>query len=154
MIESIQKKLPPALQKFFNKETISYLFWGVVTTIVNIVVYKACTLVNIHFMVSTAIAWAIAVALAFITNKLFVFQSKSMKLDVLVKEATAFVVARLLSGACDMAFMWVSVEICGMDDFIAKIIANVFVVIANYVLSKLFIFKDKSVSDDAKENLN
>ena len=131
------------IQKCLNRETISYLVFGVLTTIVNYVSYEACKWLGIHYTVATVIAWVLAVAFAYITNKLFVFESKSFEKAVLIKEITAFVSCRVFSGICDLGFMVLAVEIIGINDSIAKLVANVFVVVINYIFSKLFIFKKK-----------
>ncbi len=129
------------IQKFLNRETISYLIFGALTTIVNYVSYEVCKWLGIHYTVSTIIAWVLAVAFAYITNKLFVFESKSFEKAVLIKEITAFVSCRVFSGLCDLGFMVLAVEIIGINDSIAKLVSNVFVVVINYIFSKLFIFK-------------
>ena len=131
------------IQKCLNRETISYLVFGVLTTIVNYVSYEACKWLGIHYTIATIIAWVLAVAFAYITNKLFVFESKSFEKAVLIKEITAFVSCRVFSGLCDLGFMVLAVEIIGINDSIAKLVANVFVVVINYIFSKLFIFKKK-----------
>lgn len=134
-------------KKFVNKETINYLIFGVLTTIINYVVYIGCKTIlgggNSPFVVSTSTiaAWILSVLFAFVTNKLFVFNSKSTKMSIVLKELIAFVVARLFSGVCDWGWMIVSVSYFSMNDTIAKILSNVFVVIMNYFFSKLFIFK-------------
>lgn len=127
--------------KFINRETISYLIFGILTTIVNYVVFELCSLINIHYLISTLIAWALAVMFAYITNKLFVFESKSWKKEIITKELTSFVACRIISGLFDVGFMALAVEIFTMNKSIAKLVSNVFVVIANYIFSKLFIFK-------------
>lgn len=129
------------IQKFLNRETISYLVFGVLTTIVNYLSYEVCKWLGIHYTVATVIAWVLAVAFAYITNKLFVFESRSFEKAVLIKEITAFVSCRVFSGLCDLGFMVLAVEIIGINDSIAKLAANVFVVVINYIFSKLFIFK-------------
>lgn len=141
-------KITNLMKKLLNKETISYLIFGVLTTIINIVVFRIAENRLLPFMSPTAaalaaniIAWVLSVAFAFITNKLFVFESKSMNFRLIMKELYSFVIARLLSLAFDEGFMFVAIKF--MDSMIAKIISNVFVVIINYVLSKFFIFKDK-----------
>lgn len=145
----MKKKVTDLIKKFLNKETISYLIFGVLTTIINIVVFGISEDFLMPFMSDTAaaltanvIAWVLSVAFAFITNKLFVFESKSMSVKVIIKELYSFVIARLLSLAFDEAFMMVAIKF--MDSMLAKIISNVFVVIINYVLSKFFIFKNRN----------
>ena len=143
-------KINNLIKKFLNKETISYLIFGVLTTIINIVVFWFAERELAFIMsedaaslVGNVIAWVISVAFAFVTNKLFVFDSKSMAFKVVMAELTGFVIARLLSLAFDEGFMFVAIVLLGMNSLLAKIISNVFVVIINYVLSKFFIFKNK-----------
>lgn len=133
------------IKKFLNKETINYLIFGIITTLINIISYKLCTKININYIASTVIAWSLSVAFAYITNKLYVFESKSFEKSLVIKEATSFVLSRVFSGTCDLLFMIVSVELFSMNDFIAKIFTNVFVVVINYVISKMFIFKNKKL---------
>lgn len=127
--------------KFINRETISYLIFGILTTIVNYVIFEFCNLIHIHYLVSTLIAWVLAVMFAYITNKLFVFESKSWTKEVIIKELTSFVACRIISGLFDLGFMALAVELFLINKSIAKLVSNVFVVIANYIFSKLFIFK-------------
>lgn len=143
-------KINNLIKKFLNKETISYLIFGVLTTIINIVVFWFAERELAFIMsedaaslVGNVIAWVISVAFAFVTNKLFVFESKNMAFKVVMAELTGFVIARLLSLAFDEGFMFVAIVLLGMNSLLAKIISNVFVVIINYVLSKFFIFKNK-----------
>ncbi len=132
------------VKKFCNRETISYLIFGVLTTIVNQVTFEVCKFMGVNYVVSTIIAWVLAVAFAYITNKLFVFESKSWEMSLVLKEVSSFVACRLFSGACDLGFMVFTVEYIHINDSLAKLCSNVFVVIINYVFSKLFIFKKKS----------
>ena len=135
-------KINNLIKKFLNKETISYLIFGVLTTIINIELAFIMS-EDAASLVGNVIAWVISVAFAFVTNKLFVFESKSMAFKVVMAELTGFVIARLLSLAFDEGFMFVAIVLLGMNSLLAKIISNVFVVIINYVLSKFFIFKNK-----------
>ena len=122
------------IEKFFTREVISYLVFGVLTTLVNFVFYWLFTeVLGIYF----------AVIFAYITNKLFVFGSKSWELSIVVKEVLSFGAARILSLLFETGFLTLTVEIFKFPKLIAKIIAAVFVVIINYVASKLFIFKKK-----------
>ena len=136
MLETLMKKL-------LNRETITYLIAGVLTTILNIVVFKGCNLIGIQYLVSNVIAWVVAVIFAFMVNKLYVFQSKSWVGAVVRKEFAAFISCRLLSLAFDMAFMLITVSYFHMNEDLATILSNFFVVVMNYVASKMFIFKDK-----------
>lgn len=121
------------------KEIIMYLIFGVLTTVVNVVVYFVMAdMLHIQYMISNVVAWFLSVLFAYITNRSYVFESKSQNI---IKEMISFFGARLATGAMDMAFMWIFVELHILPDFIAKVISNVFVIIANYVLSKLVVFK-------------
>ncbi|MGN1188425.1 MAG: GtrA family protein [Lachnospiraceae bacterium] len=133
------------LKKLFTREMISYLIFGVLTTLVNLVVFQLCDAVlGIYYIAANVIAWIIAVIFAYVTNKLFVFDSKSWELKLVVKEVISFGSARILSLLFETGFIAFTVEVIGMPKFISKIIASIFVVIINYVASKLFIFKKKN----------
>lgn len=123
------------------KEVIMYLIFGVLTTVVNIVVYFVMadtSMMHIHYMISNVTAWFLSVLFAYITNRKYVFESKSQNI---LKEIISFFGSRLATGAMDMVFMWLFVEFNILPGFIAKVISNVFVIVANYILSKLVVFK-------------
>jgi putative flippase GtrA len=125
-----------------QREIGAYLVFGVLTTVVNIGVYAALTRVtHIPYLWSNAIAWAVAVAFAFVTNKLWVFESRSMHPAVVAYEAGTFLLSRLASGLLDTGMMFAMVSIAHMPDVLAKVLVNVVVVLANYVLSKLIVFR-------------
>lgn len=135
------------LKKFFinNKQSIMYLIFGVVTTVVNVVVYYiSYNLLSIPNVISTIIAWIVAVIIAYFTNKLWVFESKSFALSVVLKEFISFFSCRFLTGAMDVGIMWFGVDFLSFNSTIIKILANIIVIIANYTVSKLFIFNKKS----------
>lgn len=126
------------------KQTILYLIFGVLSTIVNIFTYVFCTRnLNIEFLISNWIAWIIAVLFAYITNKFFVFESKEINIKFLIKELSSFVSCRLLSGIIEMILMYIMIRLISLNDFIVKIITNVVVIILNFIFSKLIIFKNK-----------
>ena len=123
-------------------ELISYGIFGVLTTIINYLSYVIFTRVfNLDIVVSNLIAWIVSVIFAFVTNKLIVFKSKKMELKVILKEAGAFLAARIFSLILDMLILYVMSEIMGINDLIVKIISNIIVIIVNYIISKFFIFK-------------
>ena len=124
------------------KEIISYLFFGVCTTVVNFVIYFACTKIfGINYLLANAISWAGAVAFAYVTNRIWVFKSKTKGIRAIFKEITAFVGCRLLSGAMDMLIMFIGVDLLGISDDITKLLTQAVVVVLNYVFSKLIIFR-------------
>ncbi len=128
-----------------NQEIIMYLVFGVLTTVVNIILYYIfndiipMNFTTHQYLIASLIAWIGAVIFAFYTNKYIVF--KSNKKEDTVKELTSFILFRLLSLVFDLAIMFVMVDLLIVDDLLSKIIANVVVIVLNYVFSKLFIFK-------------
>ena len=126
------------------KSFILYVFFGVVTTLVNIITYYICTRgMNLDTTPSTVIAWIIAVVVAYGTNKLWVFESKIRDIKRLVRELAYFFSCRILTGILDLGLMYVFVDILGVNDLIMKVVSNGLVIILNYIASKLFIFKNK-----------
>lgn len=124
------------------KEQLLYILFGGLTTIVNIFIYTLFTrFFFVNNIVSNIYAWIASVLFAYITNKLFVFGSKSLNISLMIKEIISFVSCRLLSGVMDMTIMYTFVNLLHFNDFIIKIFANVFVVLANYFFSKMFVFK-------------
>ena len=126
------------------KSFISYAFFGVCTTVVNVVSYYLCfNIAGIWNVVSTVIAWVLAVLFAYITNKIWVFESKSFVRKVLVKEIPAFFGCRLATGVLDVVIMYMAVDVMHSNGTVWKIISNILVIIINYVASKLVIFKKR-----------
>ena len=124
------------------ESVLLYLIFGVLTTFVNIVVYYILSNhVLLSNILSNGIAWVAAVIFAFITNKIWVFQSKSLEIEQVIKELIAFFSARLSTGILDMAIMYVGVDLLKVNSIYSKIISGVVVVILNYIFSKLFIFR-------------
>ncbi len=124
------------------RQLLLYLFFGVCTTIINTVAYgvfyEALTISNV---LSTIIAWLLAVIFAFITNKIFVFQSKNAGATGTIKELVSFFSCRLLTGVLDVAIMVVAVDCMNGNSLFWKLISNVIVTIINYIASRLLIFK-------------
>lgn len=124
------------------KSLISYAFFGVCTTAVNVFSYYFCfNIAGISNVVSTVIAWVLAVLFAYITNKLWVFESKSFERRVLVKEIPAFFGCRLATGVLDVVVMYMAVDVMHSNGTVWKIISNILVIVINYIASKLVIFK-------------
>ncbi len=134
------QKVMVLFQKY--REMILYLVFGGLTTLVNIFSYFVLTdLGHIDYLVSTAIAWVLSVLFAYFTNRVWVFQSTASGAGALFKEMGSFFACRLFSGAVDLGIMFLCVSILGWPDKLIKILANVLVIILNYLFSKLFIFK-------------
>ncbi len=124
------------------KSFILYAVFGVCTTLINWGTYYLCySLIRIPNVPSTIIAWIVAVAFAFITNKIWVFESKAFDVKTLLYEIWTFIAARLATGVLDVAIMYFAVDVFAMNSTIWKLISNVIVIILNYILSKLIIFR-------------
>lgn len=124
------------------RDILSYLFFGVLTTVVNYVVYLPLyNLAELSATVSNAIAWVVSVAFAYLTNKPFVFKSHDWSAKAVVPELTKFVGCRVGSGLIETAMIFVFVDCLTWDGNIMKLITSVLVVILNYVGSKLLVFR-------------
>ena len=163
------EKFKTIFKKIVNKETVLYVVFGVLTTLVNFVAFKLFTMafdklvssqLGVH--ISNVLAWVLAVAFAYVTNKLFVFESKSWAGRVLAKEIPSFVAARLFSLGVEELGLIIFVNLLHFDskvfriplinfnlsgEMTAKIILAVVVVILNYFFSKLVIFKKKKAPE-------
>ena len=126
---------------WFNKcrEVLMYLLFGGLTTLVNILSFFILRKLSVSVYISNLIAWVVAVLFAFITNKLFVFESKDK--SKIGKELISFFGFRILSLGVDMGAMYLLLQVINTGEVFAKIIANVIVIILNYIFSKLFVFK-------------
>jgi putative flippase GtrA len=125
------------------REILLYLIFGVLTTVVNYVAYLLLTrAVALPLIAANVLAWVLAVAFAYATNRRWVFESKT-KGSAALKEAAAFVAARIFSGVVDTACMVLLVEWLHLYDMLAKILVNVLVIAINYILSKVIIFRKK-----------
>lgn len=123
-------------------DVLAYLFFGVLTTVVNYIVYLPCyNLLGISAAVSNVIAWIVAVAFAFLTNKPFVFKSYDWSAKVLWPELTKFVGCRIGSGVLETAIIFITVDTLGWNGNWMKLFTSVLVVILNYFGSKLLVFK-------------
>ena len=137
------EKLKELYKKY--KEILFYLIFGVLTTVVNYVLYLLfAKILNVNYMVATVLSQIIAIIFAYVINKLFVFESKNLTKKELVREIISFFGFRGISLLLDMGFMYLFVDILNLNDAIMKLVSNVLIIIANYVFSKLFVFKKKT----------
>lgn len=130
---------------FKHKEIVNYLIVGVLTTIVSLATYFFCTATfldpqnPLQLQIANVISWIAAVTFAYFTNRKYVFESHNPNI---LKEIAAFFAARVGTLLMDMGTMFILVTSLGMNDRMAKLIVQVMVTVANYVLSKLLVFKD------------
>ena len=139
-----------------HREVLNYLVFGGLTTLINIIVFALCfDLISMSTVLSNCIAWVVAVIFAFVTNKLWVFESKSFEIKVIIREAGGFFAARLLTLALDTGIAYLFIDILGFHYLLIKILSNIVVIILNYIFSKLFVFiKKTSDKEDTKNEAN
>lgn len=128
-------------------DIISYLFFGVLTTLVNYFIYfPLYNWLRLSATVSNLIAWIFSVAFAYLTNKPFVFKSRDWSKETVIPELTKFVGCRLGSGALETAIIWLTVDMLQWNGNLMKILISVLVVALNYVGSKWLVFAKKEKS--------
>lgn len=157
------------MKSFFRKENIKelikYIIFGVLTTLVSLLSFKLFDFLlgEKLYLVSNVLSWICSAAFAFVTNKVWVFGSKSRSVKVLLRESLSFAGARLFSLGVEELGLWLLVSAIGMGqmqplqifsvsingNLIAKVIMQVVVVILNYVFSKFIIFKKRENSSEA-----
>ena len=136
------QKLRSLLVKYWD--ILTYLVFGVLTTVVNYAVYlPVYNFCGISAVVSNMIAWVVAVAFAFLTNKPFVFHSHDWSAQTVLPELTKFVSCRIASGALETVILFLSVDCMNWNGNIWKLVTQVLVIIINYVGSKLLVFRKK-----------
>ena len=133
-------------KELFHKyyDILVYLVFGVLTTAVNYIIYLPCyNLLQLSSSVSNVIAWVVAVAFAYVTNKPFVFRSHDWSCKTVIPELTKFVGTRLASGGLETLMLLLFVDILHGNGNVWKLITSVLVVILNYIGSKLLVFRKK-----------
>lgn len=133
-------KIRSLITKYWD--ILTYLVFGVLTTVVNYIVYlPVYNILGLSASLSNAIAWVVAVAFAYLTNKPFVFKSHDWSRQTVIPELTKFVSCRVASGAMETVILLLTVDILGWNGNIWKLMTQVMVVVLNYVFSKLIVFK-------------
>lgn len=126
------------------KEISLYLIFGVLTTVVNFLVfYVTKDLLALNLVVSNTISWLLSVVFAFITNKKWVFGSNDKRWQTTLQELFKFIFYRLLSFGLDMGSLIVMIDYLKIGDYFAKLISQFFVIVANFLFSKWLVFKKR-----------
>lgn len=124
------------------KSIILYLVFGVLTTIINIVVYYVCSnILEMSTIMSNVVAWLLSVLFAYITNRKWVFESQVKTKEDIIKEMSSFFWCRLATGILDIVIMYITVDLLFMNGMVMKCLSNVIVIVVNYIASKLIIFR-------------
>ncbi len=142
------KKIIDLYKKY--KEIINYLIVGALTTLVSLVTYYICVSTfldpnnGIQLQIANIISWILSVTFAYITNRIFVFESKNKNI---LKEVVSFTSSRVITLLIDMFIMFIMVTTLKLNDKISKLVCQVVVIILNYIFSKLFVFKKKKIEN-------
>lgn len=131
-----------------NRSIVLYLIFGVSTAALNVFSYGLLyEYINLPNVVSTIVAWLFAMIFAFLTNKLFVFESRRETVSAQLKEVKSFFLYRILTGVLDIGIMVVAVDLLGWNALIWKLISSIIVAIINFKASKLVIFNQQREDD-------
>lgn len=134
------------VKNIYNKyrEIILYLIYGVLTTVISLFVYYLLVILfldpnnALQLQTANVLSWIAGVTFAYFTNRSIVFRSKNSNR---VKEATNFILSRVITLIMDMLIMFVGVSLMNGNDKILKLISQVIVVVSNYLFSKIFVFR-------------
>lgn len=127
-----------------HEEGINYLIFGFLAFVLNYVLFFFFeSLLHMNYMLATVFSWVLTVVFAYWTNRTFVFKSKSEGTSSLLKEFTSFIGARIATELLELLLMYLMVDLAGINSYIAKLVGQTIVILTNYFLSKLWIFKEK-----------
>ena len=147
IIMEIKKKMNRLIEIYIKySEMINYLIFGVLTTIVSLCIYylSVNTFLNpdnpVDLQIANIFSWIVSVLFAYTTNRRYVFKSKEKNM---LKESTKFIGSRISTLILDMLVMFIGVTLLKSNDKIIKVISQVLVIVGNYLVSKLFVFKQK-----------
>jgi putative flippase GtrA len=124
-----------------HEEITNYVIAGALTTLVSIVSYYLFRLIIPYYYINTTLSWIAAVSFAFIVNRKYVFKSKDTNI---IEEFTKFVGSRLTTLLIEITLMFVLVTLLKVNDMIAKLMLQIIILVLNYILSKLYVFKKRN----------
>lgn len=126
------------------QEGIDYLFWGGVAFVLSMVLfYIFANMMMIEEQIANVITWIICVIFTYVTNRTFVFRSNVSGAKAITKEFVDFTSARLATLILENAVLFICIDLLTWHNMIAKLLGQFLVIVSNYVLSKLWIFKKK-----------
>jgi putative flippase GtrA len=137
-------KLLSPLQPFYRKykEPLLYLFFGGLTFFLSIGLYWLFAHpLGLAPLVANALSWVLCVAFAYVTNRTWVFKEKAHDSRGIVREAASFVAGRLATLGLEELILWLGISVLGISDIAVKVVAQVLVIVGNYFISKLFVFR-------------
>lgn len=145
LIKKILSVFPRFIRDFYYKHesVMLYLIVGAMTTVVSLITQYVPTFFGLPTAVNTTISWICAVTFAFFTNKVWVFKDEAREKSDWINQALSFYAARLVTYFAELGFMILTVDVLSQNEYIMKLIAQIFVLIVNYLFSKLLIFRKK-----------
>lgn len=136
------KALLARIKRYITRELLLYVLFGVLTTLVSIAVFQLCNItLLLHYAVANIISWIVAVTFAYVTNRLFVFQSRAHTAKAILREIFLFYGARLLSLAIEEGGLYLLIDVLGVLPLAAKLVMSFVVIAANYIFSKFVVFQ-------------
>ena len=140
MSSRLLKPLYPFYRKY--KEPLLYLFFGGLTFILSICLYWLFAHpLGLAPLVANALSWVLCVAFAYVTNRTWVFKQKAHDRRGIAREAASFVAGRLATLGLEELILWLGISVLGISDIAVKVVAQVLVIVGNYFISKLFVFR-------------
>lgn len=141
-------KIQRFVSELFTKyrEVLMYLIFGVLTTAVSIVTYWFFTeVLNMPVLIANVISWILAVTFAYFTNRTWVFEQKPEGFKETVKQMIGFYGGRVATLLMEEVILWLFIEQLGWNNMLVKLFAQVLVIVLNYVISKLLVFRKKEI---------
>lgn len=132
------------------KKIISFTFWGILTTVLNVALYYIFRHIKISVQISTALAWFLCVLFAFVTNKKYVFKGGESSTKSFIREIVYFYGSRFFSGIADVLIMSLFVDVIGLNEVFSKITDEILISAFNFLFSFLVIFKEKKSGEKYK----
>lgn len=124
-----------------HKEVLLYLFFGGLTTLVSIVTFALFTGIGMDALTANIPSWILAVLFAYVTNKIWVFDAPTHGVVALIKQMASFFAGRLATLGMEELILYIFVTKLGLWAMAVKIAAQVAVIVGNYVISKILIFR-------------
>lgn len=139
----IMRPFQPLYQKY--KEPLLYLFFGGLTTLLSIVLFWLLTQpLHMGALIANVLGWIVCVAFAYATNRTWVFREKAQDLRGILREILSFFAGRLGTLGMEEVMLWLGIDLLGINSMTVKVVAQVFVIVGNYFISKWFVFTDSS----------
>ena len=135
------KSIISIIEKLMSKESIRYIFFGGLTTLISVVVYTVCILSGLSVAVSNTISTVIAISFAFVVNKIWVFNSKDLSVKITRKELVKFLAGRGATYVIETSLLVILVDVMGLHPIICKHFTQAVIIVLNYLVSKFLVFK-------------